>query len=103
MTTPTAKTNTKKTTVNTMIEKLYSMAAEARIAGHFIEVSEIRYTVCGIPTEITEDYIYFDEAYEIESTGKLGSVPKAEKCFGGKIVAMQAITMAGFIKKPAAE
>ena len=55
------------------VARVKAMAAQARASKLWIAVLDVRYITAGIPTEITDDYILFEEPWELDSTGKLGS------------------------------
>ena len=58
-------------------DRVKALAAEARAKKLWIAILDVRYITAGIPTEITDEYIYFDGGdggpWELDSTGKLGS------------------------------
>lgn len=55
------------------VDRVKAMAAQARATKQWVAVLDVRYITAGIPTEITDEYIYFEEPWELDSTGKLGS------------------------------
>ena len=57
-------------------QRVALMALAAKTKGKLLLVSEIRYAIAGMPTEINDDYIYWPECIEIGSTGKLGQRPE---------------------------
>lgn len=55
------------------MDRVKALAAEARASKLWIAVLDVRYITAGIPTEVTDEYIFFAEPWELDSTGKLGS------------------------------
>ena len=57
-------------------EKVLALAIAAKSLGKNIMVSDARYITMGLPKEISETWIYFDDPTEVIDTGKLGGKPQ---------------------------
>lgn len=83
-----------------LCEQLKRMATAAAASGDVLEVSEIRFAFCGIPAEINEEYVYFQEGWEVESTGQISGKPKVEAMFKGHTIPLSVITGFRICKHP---
>jgi hypothetical protein len=78
----------KDETQPTISQMIKVMATEARAKGQKLLVKDARYGTSGIPSVITDDFLYFEEGVEeVYATGKLGDpLSKSERVPGGKLV-----------------
>lgn len=86
----------------TIVDRITEMSTRARADGRLVSILDARMITACIPDEITEDYIYLSDGWEIGKTGKLGGPPvEAEKIAkGGKLIRMESIISVDFIQKP---
>lgn len=74
-------------------EGLVTLAMQARLAGEWIRVFDIRYATAGNPSRITQDYIFFPPgSVEVLETGNLNEASASvEPLSHTRAIACQAI------------
>ena len=60
-------------TETSLVKRIHSLAVQARATGKVLCFFDVRYATSGIPDEITDTYVYFNDPIEIVETGKLGT------------------------------
>lgn len=80
-------------------DRINAFAAEARAKGLWLAVLDVRYITCGVPSEITEEYIYFGEeaCWELDNTGKLKSHDATGEAAFPKFILWSAVIHVEFI------
>lgn len=86
----------------TIKERIEEMATRARLKKMLISILDARMITACIPDEITDDYIYLSDGWEIGRTGTLGGDPiESERIApGGKLIRMESIISVDFIRPP---
>ncbi len=85
-----------------LTDKIKQMAEYAKENKLLLLVSEVRYSMAGIPDEVTDEYISFPAGcIEVGSTGTLGEYPDEwEKNPYPKIVLRSSMCFVEFVKDP---